>query len=128
MSGTLSPPNPQTAPPSAGASPGQPPIGSSPATGPTQNLGLAAQGIQAAGALLNAMARLIPAVGPATPIGQAIAKAMVDIGKHVQPGSTTPQGEMNFAQRMVQTQQQMMPQRAAMAAMQRPPAPPQPGA
>lgn len=84
---------------------------------------MAAQGLQAAGALLNAMARLIPSVGPATPLGQAIAKAMVDIGKHVQPGSTTPQGEMNFAQRMVQNQQQMMPQRAAMAAMQPRPAP-----
>jgi hypothetical protein len=108
--------------PSPGGPPqGQPPIGSSPATGPSQNLGLAAKGMQAAGALLNAMAMVIPLVGAGSPIGQALAKAMVDIGKHVPPGTASPQGESEFVKQMALRQQQMGSQRAALASQQPPP-------
>ena len=113
------PPGSPAGPP-AGPPQGQPPIGSSPATGPTQNLGLAAKGIQAAGAVLNAMAMVIPLVGAHTPLGQSLAKAMTDIGKHLQPGAASPQGERNFMQQMMQRQQQMAPQRAAVMSQQGP--------
>lgn len=116
MSGSVSPPPQAQAAPQSGASPqGQPPIGSSPATGPTQNLGNAAKGVQAVSALLHGMAMIIPLVGPASPVGQALAKAMVDIGKHVQPGSGTPQGESEFIRQMAQRQTQMGTQHAAIA-------------
>ena len=111
-------PTPDAPQPPGGAAPGQPPIGSSPATGPSQNLGLAAKGIQAAGALLNGMALIIPMVGPHTPLGQALAKSITDIGKHVQPGATSPQGEDNFLRQMMQRRQQMAPHQAALAAQQ----------
>lgn len=116
MSGTVAP----AAPPTPGAMPGgqpqgQPPIGSSPATGPSQNLGMAAKGMEATGALLNAMGMLIPMVGAGTPLGQSIAKAIGDIGKHIQPGAATPQGSKNFAQQMMLQQAQMGPHRAAIA-------------
>ncbi len=90
-------------------------MGSSPVTSPTQNLGAAAAGMQAASALVNAMAMLIPKVGAQTPLGQAFAKAITDIGKHLPPGSGSPQGESNFIKQMAMRQQQMGPQRAAMA-------------
>lgn len=109
-------------------------MGSSPVTSPTQNLGSAAAGMQAASALVNAMAMLIPKVGAQTPLGQAFAKSITDIGKHLPPGSGTPQGESNFVKQMAMRQQQMGPQRAAMAqqaggpppAMSQPPPPPGP--
>lgn len=96
---------------------GQPPIGSSPVTGPTQNLGAAAKGMQAVSALLSGMAIVMPLVGPATPLGQAINKAIGDIAKHVPPGASTPQGEGNFLKEMMLKQQQMQSQRAAVGAM-----------
>ena len=114
------------APPGGAPTPGQPPIGSSPATAPTQNLGHAAQGIQIVGMLLNGMAMAIAKVGASTPVGQALSKALVDIGKHVPPGSSTPQGEQNAMQAMMQKKMQMAPQMAAMGAQG--PRPPMPGA
>jgi hypothetical protein len=115
---------PGAMPPGSPPVPGQPPIGSSPATGPTQNTGFAAKGVQAVGALLSGMAMVIPLVGPSTPLGQAIAKALVDIGKHAPPGSSTPQGENNFLQSMMQQRMQMGPHNAAMAAQGGAPPPP----
>lgn len=94
--------------------PGQPPIGSSPATGPTQNLGLAAKGIQAVGALMNGMAMVIPLVGAGSPLGQSLAKALTDIGKHVPPGAASPQGQQDFIRQMAMKQMQMGPQQAAL--------------
>jgi hypothetical protein len=76
------------------------------------------------GVLLNGMAMIIPMVGPATPIGQAIAKALTDIGKHVPPGASSPQGEKNAMQQMMMRQQQMAPHKAAMGAMGSAPPPP----
>jgi hypothetical protein len=117
-------------PPPGGPQPGQPPIGSSPATGPSQNLGKMAQGIQAAGALLKGMAMVMAMVGPETPLGQALNKSITDIGKNIPPGASTPAGENNFVKQMALRQQQMGPQQAAVAGMQKPPgaAPPPPAA
>jgi hypothetical protein len=76
---------------------------------------LAAKGLQAVSALLNGMAMVIPLVGAHTPLGQEMAKAMVSIGKHVPPGAASPEGEKNFLAQMALKQQQMGPQKAAMA-------------
>jgi hypothetical protein len=78
---------------------------------------MAAKGMQAAGAILNGMAMVIPLVGAATPLGQAFAKAMMDIGKHIPPGASTPMGEMNQAKQNLMRQQQMASQRSAVGAM-----------
>ena len=91
-------------------------MGSTPATTATQNLGMAAKGMQAVSALLNGMAMVIPLVGAGSPIGQALAKAMVDVGKHVQPGSASPQGDNEFIKQMAMRQQQMGSQRGALGA------------
>lgn len=91
-------------------------MGSSPVTSPTQNAGMQVRGIQAAGALLNAMAMVIPLVGANTELGQALAESIRKIGKHVQPGSATPSGQQNFLRAMALRQQQMGPALAAMRA------------
>lgn len=80
--------------------------------------------MQAVGALLNGMAMVIPLVGAQTPLGQSLAKALTDIGKHVPPGTATQQGENNFMKQMAMRQQQMGPQKAAVAAQGAPPTPP----
>jgi len=103
-------------PPGAGAGPPQPPIGSSPATGPTQNLGNAAKANQAVGALLKGMALAMALAGPGTPLGQALNKSISDIGKHLPPGASSPQGEGNFEKEMVQRRMQMTPHLAALSA------------
>lgn len=132
MSGSIPQQPGAAAPPGAGSPPqqGQPPIGSSPATGPTQNTGMQAKALQGVGVLLSGMASAIQALGPTSPIGQALTKAMMDIGKHVPPGSVTPEGEMNFIKQLAMKAQQMAPQRAAMASQGGPPpgAMPPPGA
>ena len=100
---------------------GQPPIGSSPATGPTQNVGMQAQGLQAAAALLELMASILPKVGVATPLGMAINKAIGDIGKTIPPGAASPQGKANAVDMMKMKQMQMAPQMAALQASQHQP-------
>ena len=115
-------------PPGSAAQPGQPPIGSSPATGPSQNLGRMAQGIQAAGALLKGMAMVMALVGPETPLGQSLNKAIADVGKNLPAGSHSPEGENNFIKQMALRQQQMAPHQAAAGTTARPSTPPAPAA
>ena len=98
-------------------------------TGPTQNLGHAAQGMQILSLLLDGMTLALTKIGAGTPAGQAVAKAIVDIGKHVPPGATSPQGASNAMRSMALRQTQMRPH---MAVQGGPPpgggAPPPPGA
>lgn len=63
-------------------------------------------------------------VGPETPLGQSLNKAIADVGKNIPPGASSPQGENNFMKQMALRQTQMAPQQAAVAGMQKPPAPP----
>lgn len=86
-----------------------------------------AQGIQAAGALLKGMAMVMALVGPETPLGQSLNKAITDVGKHIPPGASSPQGETNFIKQMALRQQQMAPHQAAVAGAAPHPMPP-PGA
>jgi hypothetical protein len=71
--------------------------------------------------LLKGMALLMAMAGPQTPLGQALGKAIQDVGKHVPPGSSSEQGQQNFAQAQVMQNQKMMAHRAAIAAQQQPP-------
>lgn len=107
-------------------------MGSSPATGPTQNVGQEAKGIQAAAALVDGLAMILPLVGASSPLGKSLAKAMIDIGKHVPEGAGTEAGKKNQLQSQMLKQQQMAPQMAAMKAQGAAPpggiAPPPPGA
>jgi hypothetical protein len=96
-------------------------------TGPTQNLGHGAQGLQILQVLLEGMTLALTKIGASTPPGQAVAKAIVDIGKHVPPGATSPQGASNALKAMALRQNQMQPHKAAQAAMT-PGAPPPGGA
>jgi hypothetical protein len=113
---------------------GQPPIGSSPATGPTPNAGNAVKGNQIVGAGLAMLSLAVPLLGPGSPIGQKILKALTDIGKDLPPGATTQAGEKNALEGLMMRQQSMGP---AMAAQRQgmppaggapPPAAPPPGA
>jgi hypothetical protein len=88
---------------------GQPPIGSSPATGPTPNAGNLVKGNQVIGAALKLMAMGIALVGPQSEIGQATLKAMQDIGKKLPPGATTEAGEKNAMSEAQLNQQRMGP-------------------
>lgn len=81
-------------------------------TGPTQNQGTMAQGMKLAQALVDGMAFVIPKVGASTPIGMAIAKAMIDIGKTLPPS----QGPNDGLKQMALKSMQMAPHQAAMKA------------
>jgi len=108
-------------------------MGSSPATGATQNLGQQAKGLQAAAAIVDGLAMIVPLVGASSPLGQSLTKAMLDIGKHIPPGAATEQGKTNQLQSQMMKQQQMRPQLAAMRSQGQAPssqpaiAPPPPG-
>ena len=90
-------------------------MGGSPATGPTQNLGMEAKQLQAAGAVLSAIAMVV-ALAPTSEIGKAFSEAGMKLGKMVPPGASSPQGQKNFGQQMMMQQHQMAPQMAAMRA------------
>ena len=87
-----------------------------------------AQGIQAAGALLKGMAMVMAMVGPETPLGQSLNKAITDIGKNIPAGASSPAGEDNFIKQMALRQQQMAPHQAALAGAHPAPQPPPGGA
>ena len=68
-------------------------------------------------------------VGPASPIGQDMAKIVTMLGKHARPGDVSPAGENNQLNALRMKQMQMAPQLAALRAQGGPPpsggAPPQ---
>ena len=128
------PGQPPAAPGAAGPATGQPPFGSSPATGPTVNKGHQAGGLQVVGIIVKLMEEAIPRVGASTEVGQDLLKALQAIAKHVPPGTVSPAGEKNQMEQMMMKQRQAGPQIAAMRAQQpgatpqQPPAPPTPPA
>lgn len=123
MSATLTPtPSPSGAasppPPGGGAAPGgaaTPPIGSSSATGPSQNLGATAQGNQIVAALLQAMTLAMTKVPPGTPLARALSKAHYEIGKELEPGAASPAGVSNAMKGMAMQQNRMQPHTGAQA-------------
>lgn len=110
-----SPPSTTVAQPGAG----QPPFGSSPATGPTQNAGYQAQGLQGLSLVVKGLERLIPLLGAGSDAGQDALEALKKLSKHIPPGTVSPAAQQNEMekQRMAFLQKQGMMQQA----MQRPP-------
>lgn len=108
--------------------PGQPPIGSSPASSPVPNAGHAVKGNQIIGMGLKALAAGVALVGPSGPLGQAVLKALQEIGKHLPPGATTEAGEKNAMESQMMQMHRNGPMMAMLrqqAASQQPPQSPQ---
>jgi hypothetical protein len=105
-------PTPGTPPPGGGA---QPPIGSSTATGPSQNLGATAQGNQIVTALVQLMAAALTKLPPGTPLAKAVSKAHFEISKEIEPGTASPAGVSNAMKTMALQQNRMRPQIGAQA-------------
>lgn len=123
------PPNQSGATPTAaGAAPagaGAPPqMGSSPATGPTQNAGHAAKGRNFIAVALKVLEGAVAMVGSNTEEGKDVLKAITLLGKHT-TGQVTPQAEKNSLEGLMMKRQQQAPQMAAMQQQSAPPPPPQ---
>lgn len=103
---------------------GQPPFGSSPATGPTQNQGYSAQGLAALAMIVEQLGKIIPLVGAGSEVGQDVLDALRKLSKHVPPGSVSPASQNNQLQQLMLARARMqgMPQQGGMA---RPAAPQQ---
>lgn len=97
------------APPPGAGMQGQPPIGSSPATGPTANAGHAVKGNQIIGAALAMLSMGVGLVGANSPLGQKCLKALSDIGKDLPPGASTMTGENDALKSMLMKRQSMGP-------------------
>ena len=95
---------------------GQPPVGSSPATGPVPNKGLEAAGLAKLGLIVRLLESLIPALGSGTEAGKDVLKALTSLSKHVPPGAVSPGIENSALMNLSQQQRQQQPQIAAMRA------------
>ena len=85
-------------PPAPPQAPGQPPVGSSPATSPVPNKGLEAAGMAKLGLVVRQLEQLVPLLGVGTEAGQAVVKALTNLSKHVQPGAVSPGAEQSGLQ------------------------------
>ena len=125
-------PPPGGAPPSGG--PGAAPIGSSSATGPSQNLGATAQGNQIAAAAVQLLTMALTKVPPGTSLHKAISKAQYEIGKEIEPGAASPAGDDTAFKNAQMQRQRMQSQLGAQAThagtpgAAMPPKPPMPAA
>lgn len=106
---------PGGAPASPGGAAGGPPIGSSSATGPSQNLGATAQGNQIVSAILQLMAAAMTKVPPGSEQAKALSEAHYRLGKTVEPGAASPAGVSNAMKNAMMQRQRMAPQMGAMA-------------
>lgn len=106
--------------PGGAVSPGQPPIGSSPATQPVANRGLQAAGLAQLQVATNILERVLPMVGAGSEAGKDILGALNKLSKHISPGSISSGVEQSALQNMLMKARQEGPQIAAMkaAAMQ----------
>lgn len=99
-------PAPQQAPAAAqtqGGAPGgqdQPPVGSSPVTGKTPNLGYEAAGAQRMAMLVTGMGETIPLVGAASEAGVALADCIRKLAKFVPTGAVNSTGQRNVLDQM----------------------------
>ena len=103
---------------------GQPPTGSSPATGPTQNVGYQAAGMAKLALVVKGLEAILPMFGASSEPGQDILEAIKRLAKHIPPGSVGQTAQNNTAQNMALKQQQMAPMMAAQAANRPQPAAP----
>ena len=109
-------PNPAaSAQPAPGA--GQPPAGSSPATGPTQNMGYQAAGMAKLALVVKGLESILPMFGAGSEPGQDILESIKRLSKHVPPGAVTPAAQNNAMQSMMLKQAQAAPMMAAQRAV-----------
>lgn len=101
-------------PVSPSPSPGQPPVGSSPATSPVPNKGLEAAGLAKLGLVVRQLEQLVPLLGVGTEAGKDVIKALTSLSKHVQPGAVSPGAEQTGLQNMLMKLRQQGPQLAQM--------------
>lgn len=112
----VTPPTPGPAAPQGQAAPQpgqsqqQQPFGSSPLTGPTQNKGYEAQGLQRLAFVVAQLGEIVPLVGAASDIGGDILDALRKLAKHVPSGSVSDTGKKNAMQELMMKQAQMGPQ------------------
>lgn len=75
-------------------------MGSSPATGPTQNKGFEAAGLQRLGLIIKQLEQLVPMFGSGSEPGKAVLDALRSLSKHVPSGAVTPGAERSNIDRM----------------------------
>lgn len=80
---------------------GAPPMGVSPATGPTPNSGMEMKGEQGVALILDAAAELLPMVGAASQMGQLLLDFIKKGSRLVQPGAVSPAGKQNQIEDMM---------------------------
>ena len=68
--------------------------------------------------IVKLMQETLPLIGAASEPGQALLKSLTSLSKHAPPGSVPAGVQQNTMQSLLQRQQQMAPQVAAMRAMQ----------
>lgn len=113
--GVGQPPTPPgSGPPAPG---GAPAFGTSPATGPTANAGQSAGGKQILSVLQSLAWMALGQVGPSSPEGVDLRKAMDLISKHVPAGSVSPAAHLTTLKALMMRQQQQAPQIAQMQGM-----------
>lgn len=109
-------PMPPSPSPNPSAPQGQPPVGSSPATGPVPNKGQEAAGMAKLGLAIRLLESIVPQLGAGTEAGRDVLKALTSLSKHLPPGAVSPGVEKTSLMNMMQSQRQQQPQIAAMRA------------
>jgi len=86
----------------------QPPMGASPATGPTPNKGYEAAAMQKVAVVIKQLESALPLAGSGSDLGKAILDSLNKLAKHVQPGSTSQAAQRNEIDQMQQKNMQAM--------------------
>ena len=105
-----------------------PPNGSSPATGPTQNKGYEAAGLQRLGSVIKMMTDLLPLVGATSDIGKELMASMTKLSKFVPAGSVSPAADRSNIEQAAMRNTQNNAQMQAVQQMRQQGGAPQPAA
>lgn len=77
-----------------------PPMGVSPATGPTPNKGYEAAALQRVGLVIKQLTEILPLAGATSDLGKTILKSLDSLAKHVPSGANTQASERNAIDQM----------------------------
>ena len=77
-----------------------PPMGVSPATGPTPNKGYEAAAMQRLGLVIKQLTEILPLAGASSDIGKTVLDVLTKLTKHVPSGSNTQASERNAIDQM----------------------------
>lgn len=122
-------PSPTAATPSPGQTQGQPPLGSSPAVGPTQNKGQEVAAVKIVAVAMDGLLMAVHLVGANSESGKAILETIPKLAKLVPPGSVSREDKMKVMQSLTMAAQkqgqQMLQARPPGQPQAQPGAPPQ---